>query len=366
MVVAARQGARLTLDVTPLLDDQWTGIPVFTRRLATALHQTGKVDLRFRVGLCNVPADRVFATIRYASGAFLREELARLSAEEAGLPDAAVPALYPSVKRTFGVFGREASTVHDVSTLFMPENHKPDNVAYHLDTLVRELETNEVTFCVSDATRSALSWAYPSTAGRLVTLYQYVDWPDDFDTMDRNLPRVALGRYAAVIGTLEPRKNLILLLRALEHPGVRDSDLRFVVIGPRGWLLDEFLERLRPSDRSRLILTGFVSEFIKYRLLKHAEFLIFPSIYEGFGIPAVEAMSLGKPVMAARTSSFPEVIGKGGVYFDPFSVDEFASALADMDRPSRLTELGRRALARSRHFNAAKMVGPVLAWLRAK
>ena len=356
----------LTLDVTPLLDDQWTGIPVFTRRLALALYRSGKVDLRFCVGLSNIPADRVFAAIRYGTGAFLREELTRLSAEEAGLPHAEVPALCPSVKRTFGIFQREASTVHDVSTLFMPENHKRDNVAYHLDNIVQELDTNEVTFCVSEATRAALSLAYPSAAARLAVLYQHVDWPDDFEAMDRNLPRIRLGRYAVVIGTLEPRKNLVLLLRALELPSVRDNDLRFVIIGPKGWLLDEFLGRLRPEDRRRLVLAGFVSEFVKFRLLRQAEFLVFPSIYEGFGIPALEAMSLGKPVLASRTSSFPEVIGSGGVYFDPLSVDEFGSALADIDRPSRIVELGRRAFAKSKRYTAAYMARPVLDWLRRR
>ena len=361
---SVQKRAVLTLEVTPLLDDQWTGIPVFTRRLAMALHETGKVELRFCVGLTSIPADRVFAAIRYGTGAFLREELARLSPEESGLPDAAVPALCPSVKRTFGIYQREASTVHDVSTLFMPENHKADNVAYHLDNLAQELETNEVTFCVSEATRAALSLAYPSTAGRLAILYQYVDWPADFEATDRNLPRIQLGRYAAVIGTLEPRKNLALLLRALELPSLRNSDLRFVIMGPKGWLLNEFLSGLRLGDRKRLILAGFVSEFVKFRLLKHAEFLVFPSIYEGFGIPALEAMSLGKPVLASRTSSFPEIIGGGGVYFDPLSVDEFAWALADIDRPSRIAGLGRRAFARSRKYSAAHMVRPVLDWLK--
>ena len=64
--------------------------------------------------------------------------------------------------------------------------------------------------------------------------------------------------------------------------------------------------------------------------MRHAEFLIYPSVYEGFGIPALEAMSLGKPVLASMTSSFPEVIGDAGVFFDPLSVTEFAAAFAEM------------------------------------
>ncbi len=355
--------ATLVLDIGPLLDDQWTGIPVFTRRLAQALLQSGQVELRFCVGLTPVPAKHVLAAMRYGTGAFLREELARESAADGELPDAGSPVLFTSVKRIFGVHGREASTVHDMSTLFMPENHKADNVAFHLDHFGAELATNEVTFCVSEATEAALLAAFPSTRGRTATLYQYVDWPEDFAELDRNLPRIKLGRYAAVIGTIEPRKNLGLLLRALASPEVRDSDLQFVIIGRKGWKMDEFLDQLGPDDRKRLIFSGFVSEFIKYRLLKGAEFLVFPSVYEGFGIPALEAMSLGKPVLASRTSSFPEVIGDAGIYFDPFSVSDFAAGLVELDHKDRQAELGARALEGSRAFNAGRMSKPVLDWL---
>ena len=353
----------LTVEVAPLLDDFWTGIPVFTRRLIQALLHSGKVDLRFCAGLTSVPADRVTAAIRYGTGAFLREEIERLGPDETNLPDPAATLLVPSVKRSFGVHRREASTVHDMSTLFMPENHTPENVAFHLDNMVHELATNETTFCVSEATQAALTLAFPSVNGRTRVLYQYVDWPPEFERMDRNLPGLRLGRYAAVIGTIEPRKNLTLLLRALSHPAVRDTDLRFVIIGRKGWLVDEFLAELPPEARSRLIFSGYVSEFVKYRLLKNAEFLVFPSIYEGFGIPAVEAMSLGKPVLAARTSSFPEVVGESGVYFDPLSVDEFAEALTSLDNPKRLTGMATAAMAASGTFTMQRMAAPVLDWL---
>ncbi len=353
----------LVLDVGPLQDDQWTGIPVFTRRLAKALLESGKVDLRFCVGLTPVPAQHVLSAMRYGTGAFLREELARASAADGELPDPAVPVLYTSVKRIFGVHDREASTVHDMSTLFMPENHKADNVAFHLDHLSAELATNEVTFCVSVATEAALLAAYPSAKGRTRILYQYVDWPEEFAQLDRNMPRIKLGRYAAVIGTIEPRKNLGLLLRALSSPELQDSELQFVIIGRKGWLMDEFLDQLRPQDRKRLIFSGFVSEFIKYRLLKQAEFLVYPSVYEGFGIPALEAMSLGKPVLASRTSSFPEVIGDAGLYFDPFSTADFAAGLAELDHKDRQAELGAIALKGSGAFNGARMSQPVIDWL---
>jgi glycosyltransferase involved in cell wall biosynthesis len=181
--------------------------------------------------------------------------------------------------------------------------------------------------------------------------------------MDRNLPPVALGRYAVVVGTIEPRKNLGLLLRALDNRAVMRSGIHFVVIGRRGWLAEQALARLTPEAQQRITFTGFVSEFVKYRLLKHADFLVFPSVYEGFGIPAVEAMGLGKPVLAAMTSAFPEVIGEAGVYFDPFSVEEFAAGLREIVDPKRLAELAPKAVAQAATFTPERMAAPVLAWL---
>lgn len=356
---------RLTMDITPLLEDEWTGISVFTRRLVQALERSGRVELDFAIRMTRIARAEVRETIRHGSGAFLRGRLNDRPAEGFEPMDPAIPLLYPSVKPNFGLARREASTIHDISTLVMPETHDEANVAYHLDPLRDQMATDEVVFCVSEATRTALVDSFPWVAPKTRLLLQYVDWPEEFALLDRNQPVIELGRYAVVIGTIEPRKNLDLLLRALEHPSVANSDLTFIVIGRRGWLADQALARLRPQAQKRVKFTGFVSEFVKYRLLKAAEFLILTSVYEGFGIPAVEAMSLGKPVLASLTSSFPEVIGEAGVYFDPFSVDEFAAGLKEISDPRRNEELAPRAIAQAASFTPERMAAPVLEWLGA-
>ena len=108
-----------------------------------------------------------------------------------------------------------------------------------------------------------------------------------------------------------------------------------------------------------------MSEFTKYRLIKGAEFLIFPSVYEGFGIPALEAMSLGKPVLSPFSSSLPEVAGEAGVYFDPLSVSEFAAAFAEISDARKLAELAPLAVAGAAAFNWQRMAGPVGEWVGA-
>jgi glycosyltransferase involved in cell wall biosynthesis len=353
---------KVTLDIGPMLDDQWTGIPVFTRRLAQALLRHGGIDVDFSYQLTRIPAPLVLSAIKAGTGTFLREAILSIDSNAYDTVDREAPMLFPTAKNSCTIGGREASTVHDLSTLLMPECHEEANVVYHMRNLRQDLDSDDAVFCVSEATRAALALHYPSIAPKARVLYQYVDWPDSFEAMDRNLPMPRLGRYAVILGTLEPRKNLGLLIRALARPEVRRSGIKFVVIGKKGWKVDQFLGELSPQEHGRLMFSGFVSEFVKYRLLRHAEFLVYPSVYEGFGIPALEALSLGKPVLASLTSSFPEVIGEAGVYFDPFSVTDFAAAFKEIAHKKKQAQLAAKALPVAAQFTWQRMADPVVAW----
>ena len=354
---------KLTLDIGPMLDDQWTGIPVFTSRLAQCLIRHEGIDVEFSVQLTRIPKALVLSAINAGSGTMLRADLERASLNGYELVDRYAPMLFATAKNACTIGQREASTVHDLSTLVMPEVHEDANVMHHMRHFKQDLATDEVVFCVSESTRSALKLHYPSVAGKARTLYQYVEWPESYAAIERNLPELKLGRYALVVGTLEPRKNLGLLIRALSRPEVRRSGIRFIVMGKKGWKVDDVLAELAPEDASRIIFSGFVSEFVKYRLMRNAEFLVYPSIYEGFGIPALEAMSLGKPVLASMTSSFPEIIGDAGVFFDPLSITEFAAAFTEMAQKRRQAELAPKALAVARAFNWQRMAAPVVEWV---
>lgn len=356
---------KVTLDIGPLMETHWTGIPVFTRRLAEALLRHGGMEVEFAFRLTRIPKAQVLAAIRAGTGALLREQFESDAPDWGQAIDHEGALVYPSVKDAFGIATREASIVHDMSTLLMPEVHEEANVAHHMDHMIQELASNEVVFCTSMATQAALSTAFPSVAQRTRLLYQHVDWPRHFPLLYRNLPPLALGPYAVVVGTVEPRKNLGLLLRSLDEPELRRSRLRFVIIGRRGWKVDAFMANMSSEARQRLLFSGFVSEFTKYRLIKGAEFLIFPSVYEGFGIPALEAMSLGKPVLSSFSSSLPEVVGNAGMYFDPLSVREFAAAFAAISRSRTLAKLAPLAIERARAFNWQRTAEPVAKWVGA-
>jgi glycosyltransferase involved in cell wall biosynthesis len=360
-----KQSRSLIVDVSTLLDDHWTGIPVFTRRLIVALLRHGGLEIDFACASTLMPRDRVMEAIRSGSGVVLQEFRASSSRRHSRLSRLNRPVLFPSVKRSCTPSAREASTVHDLSTLLMPDNHLDVNVRHHLEHFSKELRTDEVVFCASNATQAALALVMPSVTKKTRVLHQYVEWPEEFAALDRNLSRPRLGRYALVVGTIEPRKNLTLILDSLSASTIAESDIRFIVVGRTGWKTEQLLQDLTPTQRDRIQFTGFVSEFVKYRLLRHCEFLVYPSMYEGFGIPALEAMSLGKPVLAARTSSFPEVIGKAGVFFDPFSVSEFAAAFAEIGSPDRLMALSRLAVKQNAKFHWRSMAETIVQWARA-
>ena len=354
---------RLTLDISPLLEAQWTGIPVFTRRLAACLLADGRLDIDFAYNLTRAPRDLVEEALRCGSGAYLFDALEKQPGFAPQLINPEAPLLYSLNKAGLGGrLAREASVVHDLTTLFMPDTHEAENVTHHLDHFESDLASDEAIFCISEATRASLALAAPSLKGKARLLPQYVDWPESFEAIERNAPRPKLKPYAAIVGSLEPRKNLGLIARALERPELADMPLVFVAMGRPTRAGEAALAPLTPEQSQRLLLTGYVSDFVKYRLLRRAEFLIFPSLCEGFGIPALEAMSLGKPVLAARCGSLPELVGDAGVYFDPFSLDEFVAALKEIAHPAKLAELAPRALARSRAFTPAGMAAPVVDW----
>jgi glycosyltransferase involved in cell wall biosynthesis len=175
--------------------------------------------------------------------------------------------------------------------------------------------------------------------------------------------------YVLSVGTLEPRKNLARLVRAfLALVEVeRLPDARLVLTGPEGWKAHELFDALgaRPGLRERIILTGFVPDEDLSALYSAAGVFVYPSLYEGFGLPALEAMQCGAPVVTSRTSSLPEVVGPDAITVDPTDEDALAQAMLRVLTDSGLArELGRRGLARSATFSWSRTVAETVAAYR--
>jgi glycosyltransferase involved in cell wall biosynthesis len=175
-------------------------------------------------------------------------------------------------------------------------------------------------------------------------LYQFADWPAQFEAMDRNLPGLNLGRYAAVVGTLEPRKNLRFLLSLM--PALAAKGYRLVIVGCSGWGRSDLAEMLQapgyPSEAVRFC--DYVSDADLQGLYATVGLFVSTSLMEGFGLPQLEAMAAGCVVVAAANSAVIEVVGDGGRLVKGWRPEEWIDAIDEARRQS--TELkvlaGRR------------------------
>lgn len=162
--------------------------------------------------------------------------------------------------------------------------------------------------------------------------------------------RLAGGRYVVAIGTIEPRKDYVGLVEAMEDVWSLFPDLRLVIVGRPGWGADRLETAVSRCSRPRQITRlGYVSDEQRADLLVGAEVLSYPSIYEGFGLPVLEAMDAGVPVVATATGSIPEVAGAAATLVPPGEPGALAQAvsavLADDRLRAKLIEMGRERTA---------------------
>jgi glycosyltransferase involved in cell wall biosynthesis len=165
--------------------------------------------------------------------------------------------------------------------------------------------------------------------------------------------------YVLFVGTLEPRKNLNFLIKGFEKAIQSNPDLHMVLAGRRGWMAQAIFDELERRDLlGKVHITGYVKDRHLPSLYREAAAFIYPSLYEGFGLPPLEAMACGTPVIVSKGSSLPEVVGDAGLYIDPLSVSELADAIkrvtGEPDLAADLIEKGLRQAAQFSWERAAK------------
>jgi glycosyltransferase involved in cell wall biosynthesis len=322
---------RWWLEIGPLREGNYTGISQVTAAIAGCMLEDASRDCRFFYGRAVVPRDVVAGAVERRSCELLEWYVAR--AEPAAAPEgdgAYEIAIFPNRKSCRRGFACETQIVHDLSTLLTPQFHGAETVDYHALSIREDIHSNDLTFCVSEATRDdVLRYLGPLDPARvIVTPLGTTITPAGPE--DRE---VVVEPYVLVLGTIEPRKNIQQVLQFLaEQPQVLRA-LRFVFLGRFGW--GETVEALLARhglnaafDAGRIVFPGFVSDAAKRRLLLHARLLIYPSLFEGFGLPVLEALTLGTPCLTTRSSSLPEVGGAVCSYFDPFVAGDFARGFA--------------------------------------
>lgn len=169
------------------------------------------------------------------------------------------------------------------------------------------------------------------------------------------------GNYVLSLSTLEPRKNIVSVIKSfnrLVNDGKVD-DLNLVLAGTKGWNYDEIFHQLEinPETAKRVIVTGYVNDSDLAPLYSGARMFVYPSFYEGFGLPPLEAMQCGVPVVTSNVSSLPEVVSDAGIMVNPQDIHAISEAMWRIySDPELASDMSRKGIKRSAEFNWGKCV----------
>jgi glycosyltransferase involved in cell wall biosynthesis len=297
-------------------------------------------DLELRV----MPFPRLWTHLR------LSWEMARQPPEVLFVPAHVLPLVHPR---------SSVVTVHDLGYLTYPEAHRlVDRLYLDLSTRYNARAARRV-IAVSQATKDDLVRQYGIEPDKITVVYsgceERMQPVEDEGTIERVKAGYHIGGdYVLYVGTLQPRKNLERLLEAyamVRRRAKRGETPGLVIAGRKGWLYDQIFQQVkRLGLESEVTFPGYVPQEDLPALLSGARLFVYPSLYEGFGLPVLEAMACGTPVLCSNVSALPEVAGKAALLVDPLDVKGMAEAmdrlLGDEGLRSQLVERGYRQVRR--------------------
>jgi glycosyltransferase involved in cell wall biosynthesis len=255
-------------------------------------------------------------------------------------------------------------SVHDVSFLEHPEYFKRDRALQLQYTVQRTVHRAAKILTGTEFSRASILKVYGDLDEDKVVAVPNAAAPE-FRPLSREAATAAVRELHAIhapfilcVGDLQPRKNQIGLIKAFArlvraYPQFKHN---LVLAGKETWFAGKVHDAAQESGvKERIQFFGFVSDSDLLQLYNACEVFVFPSFYEGFGLPALEAMACGKAVVCSNTSALPEVVDGAAILFDPYSVDEIVRAIADLLLDSELrARMERLGLQRAAHFSWQK------------
>jgi len=258
-------------------------------------------------------------------------------------------------------YGPTVITICDVSFARHPEWHPIDRVQYLEKYLLKQLSKVEAIITISEFSRKEILNLLGVNPDKVYVTPLGVD--RSFTPGKRQkegLPK----EYVLFLGNLEPRKNLPTLLHAYRSlPRSLRDRFPLVIAGASGWHTKELKKALHlfPNDE-KPILTGYVPQQLLPDLYRGASLFVYPSFYEGFGLPVIEAMACGVPVVASNTTSLPEVVGDAGILINPYHPDELKEAMSKLlEDPGYRKQMSEKGLKRAKLFSWEKCARGTLA-----
>ncbi|NVN98814.1 MAG: glycosyltransferase family 4 protein [Geobacteraceae bacterium] len=302
-------------------------------------------------GLVNIP----HLTYPIATG-----KLAKLSWPNLVLPRTAARDDFDLIHSTthYGTFVpckyKNVITVTDVSPLLHPETHGRMQVLYHRYFLPQVLKRADAVITISESSKRDILACCPMPEEKIHAIPLGVDrrfTPDEalLNAFAETLPK----EYILYIGTLEARKNLPRLLAAYAIARRKGLSQKLLIGGAKGWRLSSLAAVVDEYTlQDHVVFLGYVADEELPTLYARADFFVYPSLYEGFGMPILEAMACGTPVITSDCSSMPEVAGDAALLIDPLNVADIADKMLDLAAsPERRALLRSAGLARAALFS---------------
>lgn len=328
-------------------------------RLTLYFRDTPSPDLfpkSTRIKHCVIPFARAWTHVRFAA------QIWRDRPDVTFVPAHTLPLIFP---------GRAVVTVHDLGFKYFPEAHKTRDRRY-LDWTTRYSASRaQIVLADSRATADDLTKFYGTPSEKIRVVYPGVEALSvrNIRQVQRVREKYKLpARYFVFVGTLQPRKNIARIVQAFQQfqqmyaQDPSSERVGLVLAGGQGWLYDPAWT----AGVDNLYLTGYIDDSDKTTLYSGAIALVFPSLYEGFGFPVLEAMHTGTPVIASNTSSLPELVGEAGLLVDPLDVNAIAAAMKRLaESPDLYLELQRRGYEQAQRFNWETAAAGTLAALEA-
>ena len=350
---------KIAIDARALLPPT-TGIGTYTRGIARALAARPGIDVRL-FSPRPLPEDDgamgldICAETRALGMLWVQATLSRRA--RAWGADAILAALtIGPVRGTVPL----VSVVHDLTAWTHPEWHKSRTVVGFVPLWEGTVERASRLLCVSKATARELATAYPETASRIRVAPNGVDpsfTPARLRSpeLEETRRRFAGGRrYILSLSTLEPRKNVSILVDACDLLWRRRPEAPDLVLaGGAGWKTERLYERIAASPfPDRIHLPGYASSAMALDLYRAAEIFVYPSLSEGFGLPVVEAMACGAPVVTSTAEALAEVAGDAALFADPRDAAGFARHIERLlDDPALAARLSAAGVARAATFS---------------
>lgn len=253
----------------------------------------------------------------------------------------------------------EFITVHDISCFRYPDTHPESRVKFFEENLPKSLEKSAHILTVSDFSKQELMDYFGVKSDKISVTYNGVS--DAFRPIDKNQISAFIKKYSLeykkyflYTGTIEPRKNLNLLIDIYTKyfQNSKLKSYKLVIAGGLGWKYSHFEQKLAQSPaKSNIVLTGYIPGHDLPKLMSGAFCFLYPSFYEGFGIPPIEAMASGVPVITSNKTSLPEVVGNAGITLHPEDIEGWFNSMSQLIEDQKLyhtyVELG---LARKQSF----------------